>query len=93
MSTTISGHDLSKAERRTLGEVLDYMRRNSGDTGISPTTSPLGNGREVPFDEIFPGHNNQNNARKATIRRLDEKGVLKACELELDHGMFKWRPL
>ncbi len=32
MSTIIAGHTLTAAERRTLDEILDYLRKNAGDS-------------------------------------------------------------
>lgn len=94
MSTTINGHTLTNAERRVLNEVTDYMRRNAGDSRYSETTSPKGDGRDVPVDEIYGGHSNLLTADRRTLRRLSESGVLRACEIELDpRGYLRTKPL
>ena len=89
----IAGHNLTLAETQTLNILQDYLRRNSGDSQWSSSTSPRGDGREVPISEIFGHRNNQDNAKRQTVVRLHKLGVLRACEIEFRNGMLKGVPL
>lgn len=92
MSVTIGTHKMTRAELDTLDRVRDFLQQHAGDSHAGPTTSPRGDGREVAFDEVFPGHNNQNNAAKRTLARLSKLGVLKACEIQYVNGMLRLAP-
>lgn len=92
-TVSIGSYRLSVAELNTLDAIIDYMRKNSGDTLISPTTSPAGDGRDVPLREIFSEHSNVATAQRRTAERLQRSGILKSCELELDErGFVRWKP-
>lgn len=80
--TTICGHALSVSEVATLNELQDYLRKYSGDSSWSSGTSPRGDGRLVPLNEIFPGRNNAHSARRRTVRRLAVLGILRACDIQ-----------
>jgi hypothetical protein len=90
---TILGHNLSWAEFEVLNAVQDYLRKNSGDSHWSASTSPKGDGRQVPVSEIFGARSNQDNARRRTLSRLAEIGILRVCEIQYEGGMLKGIPV
>ena len=89
---TILGHDLTWAEFDVLNAVQDYLRKHAGDSAWSNSTSPRGDGREVPVSEIFGARNNQDNARRRTLQRLHELGILRVAEIQYLNGMLKGVP-
>ena len=88
----VAGHELTEAERRTLDATIGYMRQYSGDSWVGPSTSPKGDGRDVPVTEIFSVRSNQGSASRRTLKRLADLGVLKACEMALDRGCLRYVP-
>ena len=92
MATMINGHMLTHAETRALDEVQDWLRLFGSDSGSSPNTSPLGDGRWTPITEIFPQRNARANSRRQTVRRLHRKGILAACEIAFYGGCVKAVP-
>ena len=88
---TIGGYHLSWPEFHALNAVQDYMRKNAGDSQWSNSTQPAGDGREVPLREIFPDRNITANARRAAVRRLAVRNVLRVCGIEFnpETGMLK----
>jgi hypothetical protein len=91
MSMSIGGHTLTISQQRTLGEAQLYLLRNAGDSHASATTSPKGDGRAIDPIEIW-GRNNQSTAHRRNLRKLEELGVLRGCEMKYD-GLLAWRPL
>ena len=81
MTTTIAGHILTPSQLRTLNAVQDYLRKNSGDSWASSSTSPKGDGRAVSTYEVF-GRSNQATHHRRNIWKLWNLGVLKACEID-----------
>lgn len=90
--TTIAGHTLTLAELETLDILRNYLRKNAGDSHWSGNSSPKGDGREVPIREIFGVHNNQDNAKRRTVQRLHDLGILAVCEIRYQNGMLKGIP-
>lgn len=90
---TILGHNLTWAEFEVLNSVQDYMRVNAGDSHWSSSTSPRGDGREVTVSEIFGARNNQDNARRRTLGRLESRGILRVCEIRYQDGLLKGVPI
>ena len=86
--TIISGHKLTRTEVNVLDAVRSHMAKHSGDSWLTALTSPRGDGRAVPVLEIFPNRDNHDNARRRTVRRLAELGVLQACEIQYADGML-----
>lgn len=80
--TSIAGHNLTLAEMRVLGTVTNYLIQHGEDSFLTSSTSPRGDGREIPVYEIFPERNNVDNANRRTMRRLYKLGVLRACEIQ-----------
>jgi hypothetical protein len=94
MSTTIAGHTLTPSELRALDTVRHHLHKHGGDShwAQSLNVSPKGDGRLVPFDEIFPVRGNLRNAARRALDRLNMLGVLKACEINYAVGMFRGMP-
>jgi len=88
----IMSHDLTWAEFEVLNALTDYLRMNAGDSGWSPSTSPRGDGREVPIGEIFGARNNRDKGRRQTVYRLHALGILRVCDIEFRDGMLKGVP-
>ena len=80
MPTFINGRKLTKSEVRVLDAIRDYLAKHSGDTGMQPGYSPMGNGRWVPLLEIFP-RGNAGTADRHTAQRLAVLGILHVCEV------------
>lgn len=87
--TTIAGYTLTRTERRTLDAVRAYLLHNAADSHASLHTSPKGDGRVISLTEVFP---NGTESRRA-IERLEEIGVLRACEIKCADGEVFWWPL
>jgi len=93
MSTTINNHRLSSRQVEVLDFLSRYLGKNAGDSGVSNTTSPNGDGRWVPITEIFPGRTNQDNGNRRITNRLAAWGVLAACEICCMGGCLKLMPV
>lgn len=89
---TIMGHTLSRSQVATLDALTDYLRAHGGDTGWGPSTSPAGDGEWVSMLDIW-GRGNAATARRRTIRRLNDLGVLRACEIALFGDLAKGVPM
>lgn len=88
MSTTIAGHKLTHQQRTVLDLVIDYLRKNAGDSHMGNSTSPKGDGRFVPVEEIFPARDNHHKGLRRVVRKIASIGVLRACEIRLtEHGL------
>src|SRR6266850_2540095 len=90
--SNILGHDLTWAEFDVLSAVQDYLRQYAGDSHWSPSTSPKGDGREVPVREIFGARDNRDNARRRSLTRLNHLGILRVCEIDYRNGMLRGVP-
>jgi hypothetical protein len=93
MGTTINGHKLSDRQVEVLDTILDYVRKNSGDSQMGPHTGPKGDGRWIAITEIFPARDNQDNGSRRVAGRLATRGVLRSCELVYERGGLRAVPL
>ena len=90
MSTTINGHTLTASQRRTLDELREYLLRNGGDSHASATTSPKGDGQAFDYYEIW-GRSNQATAHRRNVWKMQQAGVLRACEIGYDPATHKFK--
>jgi len=88
---TIAGHSMTNRETEVLDAIVNYLRKNSGDSSTGENTSPSGDGRFIPLTEIFQRTNIGTSSRRIAYR-LDALGVLRACEISLIRGTVRLEP-